>query len=138
MKTTRDKLLNELDNVHWTIMLQLADDCDERGEITEAKGWRWLANNKRWPMSAKRKGSGLLYNWSYIYDGEVSNSYYYMGIVINHMRQKSQDIPVAITKFGILTRPPYAYLSSILKITAQSAGLWIADCEKNNRQIPNI
>ncbi len=51
MSATRDKLLAEFTTYRWFIMRQLADEAEERGATAEAKGWRWLAENERWPSS---------------------------------------------------------------------------------------
>ncbi len=49
MSATQDKLLAEFFTYKWFIMYQLADEAEERGATTEAKGWRWLAENEKWP-----------------------------------------------------------------------------------------
>ena len=37
--TLRNRLLQELDDCRWFAMRQLADECEERGEVDEALGW---------------------------------------------------------------------------------------------------
>lgn len=52
--TLRNRLLQELDDCRWFAMRQLADECEERGEVDEALGWRWLAENRRWPYPDRK------------------------------------------------------------------------------------
>ena len=46
---TKQKLLSEFTNYRWFIMLELADLAEQEDEIIESRGWRWLAEEKRWP-----------------------------------------------------------------------------------------
>ncbi len=55
------KLYDELENYRWFIFQQLADDAEERGANTLAKGWRWLETHKRWPVVY----AGPSYGWKF-------------------------------------------------------------------------
>lgn len=45
----RERLLDQLRECRWQAMRELADEAEERGDEVMALGWRWLANNKKWP-----------------------------------------------------------------------------------------
>lgn len=51
MPEVKDALLEELVNARWEIMKALADAAEEDGEQEMALGWRWMAENKKWPAS---------------------------------------------------------------------------------------
>jgi hypothetical protein len=59
MSETERRLLGELDEYRWFVMNQLADLADDEGNATLARGWRWLANNRKWPAHhGKGPGGG--------------------------------------------------------------------------------
>ncbi len=59
--STEEVLLGELEDNRWLILKQLADQCEERGDEQGAKGWGWLANNKKWPRPLKGRRYGWLF-----------------------------------------------------------------------------
>ncbi len=54
MQVTTDykRMRAALDSCQWDHMRMLADAAEDCGDMTLAKGWRWLADNKRWPDHA--------------------------------------------------------------------------------------
>jgi hypothetical protein len=42
-------LLDGLENCRWGQMVVLADAAEEKGDAALAAGWRWLADNRKWP-----------------------------------------------------------------------------------------
>ncbi len=51
-KTTTELLLCDIDDTQWLLLARLADEALERGDRVWAQGWRWLADNRRWPLAA--------------------------------------------------------------------------------------
>jgi hypothetical protein len=51
--TDYQALLRGLESCRWDYMRLLADAAEDQGEEALAAGWRWLADNRKWPMSLK-------------------------------------------------------------------------------------
>jgi hypothetical protein len=51
--TDYQALLRGLESCRWAYMQGLADAAEDQGEEALAAGWRWLADNRKWPMSLK-------------------------------------------------------------------------------------
>lgn len=47
--TDRERMLRDLDTCLWDTMRALADEAEESGDDRLARGWRWLAENGRFP-----------------------------------------------------------------------------------------
>lgn len=52
-KTSRERLLEQLDEDRSEVLLMLHDACLDDGRDAEARGWGWLAMNKKWPVQIK-------------------------------------------------------------------------------------
>lgn len=61
--TNKERLLWELDNNRWEIMLALADLAEEQGDAYRAAGYRWLAKHKRWPVTPGYEFG--MYDWCF-------------------------------------------------------------------------
>lgn len=48
-----EMLLDGLPNIRRNYMRGLADAAEDQGNHPLAKGWRWLADNRRWPAGMK-------------------------------------------------------------------------------------
>jgi hypothetical protein len=55
MSATTDyqALLRGPESCRWDYMRLLADAAEDQGREVLAVGWRWLADNRKWPMSLK-------------------------------------------------------------------------------------
>ncbi len=53
--TEYQRLLADAENSHSFALFRLADYCEERGDLTKANGYRWLAKWKRWPVQKGTK-----------------------------------------------------------------------------------
>jgi hypothetical protein len=64
MSTATDygKLLVGLDSCRWEQMRVLADAAEDNGDPVLAAGWRWLADNRKWP-GADALGEGETFYW---------------------------------------------------------------------------
>lgn len=62
MTNTRERLLQELEDCRWFALHQLADEAEESGDHILARGWRWLAVNKKWPYTI---GRDIYYTWDW-------------------------------------------------------------------------
>lgn len=49
VKTDRQKTLSSFLNYKWFLYLQMADICEEEGDIDQANGWRWMYARKKYP-----------------------------------------------------------------------------------------
>ena len=49
-KTTAEKLLADCGQAQFLSLSRLADEAQERDEQVWADGWRWLAEQRRWPV----------------------------------------------------------------------------------------
>jgi hypothetical protein len=48
-----ESLLDGLDNCRWNYLRGLADAAEDEGTPDLARGWRWMADQRKWPMSWK-------------------------------------------------------------------------------------
>ncbi len=104
---TRNCLLNELDNVHQTICKQLADNEEEVGNHTIAKGWRWLGDNNRIPSSRNR--GGLVY-WAFTFRKD--------------WRSYNHYLPTEVF-YNLSDRMMKRSKSEAMRIVARAVGFWL-------------
>lgn len=50
MTSFYETLLAGLDNCRWNYLRGLADAAEDEGRLDLARGWRWLADHRKWPM----------------------------------------------------------------------------------------
>jgi hypothetical protein len=55
-RNQQNTLLEELERCRWITMLLLADEAEENGDAAEAKGWRWMSKQQRWPTTSPYSG----------------------------------------------------------------------------------
>lgn len=108
--TLRNRLLQELDDCRWFAMRQLADECEERGDVDEALGWRWLADNKRWPKP-DRKNYRLLG-----YDPKCP-------VYGNRPRQDPHRLPDAA--LSRMKKKSHKLEAHLLALAAKAVGDWL-------------
>jgi len=48
--TDRERLLREMNEAQVATLLAMADLEEEDGQSYRARGWRWLAERRRWPL----------------------------------------------------------------------------------------
>src|SRR5262245_7627860 len=107
--TTREKLLLELTACRWHAMKLLADESEERGETDLAAGWRWMADNERWPETAR---SLRQRTWTWRLD--LANP--------TEVNQSEGVLPFDPRRHGgqLTSRD----LAKLLELTARAAGRW--------------
>ncbi len=54
MRDARRDLLEQLNSGQWLLLQVLADLEEEQGDAVRAGGWRWLAEQRRWPLEITR------------------------------------------------------------------------------------
>jgi hypothetical protein len=98
-----ERLLAGLESCRWDHMRVLADAAEEQGNEALALGWRWLADNRKWPDE---------YGWS---GGTVG----YWSSFAPHLggEAKSHDLPEelfdAISRRCDVSRPPRSLRCSL-------------------------
>jgi hypothetical protein len=98
--TKEDILLQQLEDCRWQALRELADEAEERGEADLAAGYRWLAENKKWP------GQTTSYYWyHYLEETEAEVTYY------------ENYLPVLVRE--------YPLLAPLMRDTARTVGEWL-------------
>lgn len=67
-------LLKAGDEGPWAIFRELADAFEEEGDIVLARGFRWLYEQKRWPIHQLSKDDYS--RWQFVTDSYYQSSYY--------------------------------------------------------------
>jgi hypothetical protein len=57
--TMHEMLLDGLPDIRWNYLRGLADAAEDEGDDLLALGWRWLADNRRWPLGMKWRRYGF-------------------------------------------------------------------------------
>jgi hypothetical protein len=70
------RLLAALEDSRWTHMRILADAAEDEGNATLAAGWRWLADNKRWPRVNYLRRQQSHYSHYYEWEAVVGDDAY--------------------------------------------------------------
>jgi len=70
MRERTRKLLNELEDYRWVILAQLADEAEENAD-TAAAGWRWLAENRKYPIF---NIDNATYYWHFYNDAKLPST----------------------------------------------------------------
>jgi hypothetical protein len=128
----------------------LADAAEDEGNTTLASGWRWLADNKKWPSQVHARPSNT--------SRKAVWGFHWIGI-----RRKSAEL---IDEAALINAPSRDYLPSelieclrkcelvstrltgsggwlhllcesegtLLKLTAQAAGEWLASQQKKESE----
>jgi hypothetical protein len=126
-KETKRRLIGELADIHFSTMRLIADTCEEMGQSEEAAGWRWLADNKRWPSSRSRRGHPVLYGFSFRRDED----FFDFGTKLNGVRIKSKyehELPNSIYhRFYTWERKLEESIDQVLRTTAVAVGKWLAE-----------
>jgi hypothetical protein len=61
-QTDYERTLAALEDCRWSQMRIIADAAEEAGDDQLARGWRWLADNRKWPEENPPGPSGA---WSF-------------------------------------------------------------------------
>ncbi len=62
--TALEKLQYECENCHRDILLALADEAEEAGNLPLARGYRWLSKNGKWPLEIRSgEFNSIHYYW---------------------------------------------------------------------------
>jgi hypothetical protein len=108
--TDYERLLAGLGTFRWDYLRVLADAAEEAGEPKLAAGWRWLADNRKWPNEMGEVGLAWRCTW----------------------RARTDDPPFVLP-WGMFQAldgmSTYTHLKSVpeaLEHAARAAGKWLA------------
>ncbi len=116
-----DKLLKELEDYRWFVLANLADLSEEKGDLTSSKGYRYLADHKKWPGALK----GYRYQWYFVYPwiNDWSNPVDPVDIHID----ESDTLNRGIMKYATIHTSKF--LPKLIKKTAFAIGKWLEALE---------
>lgn len=122
--TDEERLDKEIEEGYWTVLRAKADWLEEQGDLVTAKGYRWLANHKKFPIRINDQ----LWVWEY-YDeqeeGLALYSYFLPGQVYASIRMvaQSREYSLGGAKWPI-------GLGEAFRLAAVYTGEWLEDKEQ--------
>ena len=107
-----DRVLAGLDACRWRQMRIIADAAEDAGEHLLAAGWRWLADNRKWPEWRPGGGPGGQYTWTPAED-------------FGDKTARESHLPAAVVwrRGG---PPRFGPLTELLHASARAIGEWLA------------
>ncbi len=123
MRQDRERMLKDLDQYRWALMLQLADEAEDSEKLLMANGWRWLANNERWPDNR----IDHKYGWTFKQYINRAN------LDLKTHRATRHTLPDALLNQEIKLYP-IPNLPLLMSRTARAVGSWLEGFERGRRQ----